>query len=146
MAVTKILSTPAKILLFALSTLLLQNCTVDLSSSTPGAQAFVCTPSAAQLTSFQTVMTAVLQQTGNVGAQQGCANCHIQGVGTPPNSGTGAGSFRILSGNSADIILANYCSALSRKDALAVHPTQPTHAQVYAPSDLAQLSAWVATL
>ncbi len=121
------------------------SCSVDLSTSTPGAQAIVCTPSAAQLTAFAPINTGILQQQGNVGVQQGCANCHIQGVGTPPNAGTGAGSFRMLNGSTAEITLANYCTAYSRRDVIAIHPTQATHAQVYAPSDLSQLSAWVAT-
>lgn len=131
--------------LLFLSGFLFQACSVELATTTPGAQAIVCAPSTAQLTAFSPIMTTILQQTGNVGTQQGCANCHIQGVGTAPNSGTGAGSFRILNGTTADIILANFCSSYSRKDVIAVHPTQASHAQVYSTSDLAQLAAWVAT-
>ena len=115
----------------------LQNCAVDLKATTPGAQSVTCSPTAAKLSAFQPIMANILQQTGNVGAQQGCGNCHV--------SGTGAGSFRVLSGSTPDILLANFCSAQSRLDVIAVHPTQASHAQVYSTSDLAQLSAWVAS-
>ncbi len=131
-------------LFFILTMLVCQNCSVDLNSNTPGAQAIVCSPTPAQLTAFQPIMTGILQQTGNVGAQQGCGNCHVAG-GTGPNGGSGAGSFRIISGTSDASVLANFCSATSRLDVIAVHPTQSSHAQVYATSDLSQLSAWVAS-
>lgn len=131
-------------LFFAAVLLTCQNCSVDLTATTPGAQSVVCTPTPARLTAFQPIMTGILQQTGNVGAQQGCGNCHVAG-GTGPNGGSGAGSFRIISGTTDSATLANFCSATSRLDVIAVHPTQPSHAQVYAPSDLNQLSAWVAS-
>ena len=133
-AVTNVLK---KSLFTSFSFLLLQNCSVDLKSTTPGAQSVVCSPTPAQLTAFQPIMTNILQTTGNVGAEQGCGNCHVNGVGS--------GSFRILAGATDAIVLANYCSAASRLDIIAVHPTQPSHQQVYTTADLAQLSAWVAT-
>jgi hypothetical protein len=121
-----------------------QNCSVDLQSTTPGAQSVGCSPTTQQLADFQPIMTGILQQTGNVGAEQGCGNCHMPGA-SGPTSGSGAGSFRIISGSTADVALANFCSATSRLQVIAVHPTQSSHAQVYTTSDLTQLSAWVAT-
>lgn len=117
--------------------LFLQNCSVDLKSTTPGAQSVTCSPNATQLSAFQPIMTNILQSTANVGAEQGCGNCHVSGIG--------AGSFKILAGATDAVTLANYCSATSRLGIIAVHPTQPAHAQVYTTADLAQLSAWVAT-
>ncbi len=125
--------------LFILSSLIfLQDCAVDLNSNTPGALAVVCTPTPTQITAFQPIMANILQTTANVGAQQGCGNCHVSGVG--------AGSFRILAGSTDQIVLANYCTAVSRLNIIAVHPTEPSHAQVYTSTDLSQLSAWVASV
>ena len=115
-----------------------QNCTVDLASTTPGALALACAPSPAVLTSFLPIMTGTLQATGKVGTQQGCANCHI--------TGPGSGSFKILSGTSNDVQVANFCSAQSRKARLAIHPTETSHMQVYSASDISALINWVSTL
>jgi hypothetical protein len=115
-----------------------QNCAVDLNSSTPGAAAISCSPSPQVLQTFLPIMTGTLQNTGLVGSKQGCANCHV--------SGSGAGSFKILTGTTPDIQLTNFCSSQSRKARLAVHPTESSHQQVYSASDIANLINWVSTL
>ncbi len=135
MAVTKKLIRACAFLIILLS---FQNCAVDLNSSTPGAASVSCAPSAQTLQTFLPIMTGTLQNTGNVGTKQGCANCHV--------NGTGAGSFKILTGTTSDVVLANFCSAQSRKARLAVHPTESSHQQVYAASDIANLINWVSTL
>jgi hypothetical protein len=124
--------------LFLIIFLSFQNCAVDLNSSTPGAASVSCSPSAQTLQTFLPIMTGTLQNTGNVGTKQGCANCHI--------SGTGAGSFKILTGTTADVVLANFCSSQSRKARLGVHPTESSHQQVYSASDIANLINWISTL
>lgn len=125
-------------LAFILISLSIQNCAVDLSSSTPGAISLSCAPDAQTLSTFLPIMTGILQTTGKVGAQQGCGNCHV--------TGPGSGSFKILAGTTKDIQIANFCSAQSRKARLAVHPTESSHLQVYSPSDISALINWVSTL
>ena len=136
-AVVVVINVLKKSFFLSFAFMLLQNCSVDLKSTTPGAQSVVCMPTPSKLAAFQPIMTNILQTTANVGAEQGCGNCHVNGVGS--------GSFRILAGATDAVVLANYCSAISRLNIIALHPTQPSHQQVYTTADLSQLSAWVAT-
>jgi mono/diheme cytochrome c family protein len=141
-AVTKPVRTATLLCSMAVLLVGYQNCSVDMSQSTPGASTFVCAPSAPQMTDFISIEQSLLTASGNVAGttKQNCGGCHTTG-------GSGAGQYSMKLNPSSDpaLSLANFCTTAAKGASMDIVFTSGHGGGSYTEAELPALATFIDT-
>jgi hypothetical protein len=119
-----------------------QNCSVELSSTTPGAAlssdgvggGVVCMPTDAQKTALKAVMNSTLTAATTTSGLSGCVTCHVEG-------GLGGGKYAIINSQTDNDLRINFCTIKTVGSKIYTYP-QPGNSHPggdYPASDLTDL-------